>query len=152
MKWKAKEALFQGRGTQPSTLTYTETVEDSRAKTVYPAKNRTTLQGLFFLLTPNQTSGHLASVVCGHSGPVSMYGMNWVTYSFMHARHVSMQGTPWAMRQRKLGSHTPPCHNHIVQCFSCCTAAQTSSVPHLVVADCALALDAVGGGGGGGNS
>ena len=31
-------------------------------------------------------------------------------------------------------------HNHIVQCFSCCTAAQTSSVPHQVVADCALAL------------
>ena len=31
-------------------------------------------------------------------------------------------------------------HNHIVQCFSCCTAAQTSSVPHHVVADCALAL------------
>ena len=31
-------------------------------------------------------------------------------------------------------------HNHIVQCFSCCTVAQTSSVPHQVVADCALAL------------
>ena len=31
-------------------------------------------------------------------------------------------------------------HNHIVQCFSCCTAAQTSSVPHQVVADCSLAL------------
>ena len=31
-------------------------------------------------------------------------------------------------------------HNHIVQCFSCCTAAQTSSVPHQVVAECALAL------------
>ena len=31
-------------------------------------------------------------------------------------------------------------HNHIVQCFSRCTAAQTSSVPHQVVADCALAL------------
>ena len=30
-------------------------------------------------------------------------------------------------------------HNHIVRCFSCCTAAQTSSVPHKVVADCALA-------------
>ena len=30
-------------------------------------------------------------------------------------------------------------HNHIVQCFSCCTAAQTSCVPHQVVADCALA-------------
>ena len=30
-------------------------------------------------------------------------------------------------------------HNHIVQCFSCYTAAQTSSVPHQVVADCALA-------------
>ena len=31
-------------------------------------------------------------------------------------------------------------HNHIVQCFSRCTAAQTSSVPHQVVSDCALAL------------
>ena len=31
-------------------------------------------------------------------------------------------------------------HHHIVQCFACCTAAQTSSVPHQVVADCALAL------------
>ena len=31
-------------------------------------------------------------------------------------------------------------HNHIVQCFSCCTTAQTSYVPHQVVADCALAL------------
>ena len=33
-----------------------------------------------------------------------------------------------AMRQRKLGSHTPPCHRRmvittIVQCFACCTAA-----------------------------
>ena len=28
-------------------------------------------------------------------------------------------------------------HNHIVQCISRCTAAQTSSVPHQVVADCA---------------
>ena len=50
-----------------------------------------------------------------------------------------------AMRQWILGSHTPPCqeahgHNHIVQCFSRCTAAQTSSVPHQVVADCTLAL------------
>ena len=31
-------------------------------------------------------------------------------------------------------------HHHIVQCFACCTAVQTSSVPHQVVADCALAL------------
>ena len=31
-------------------------------------------------------------------------------------------------------------HNHIVQCFSRCTAAQAVSVPHQVVADCALAL------------
>ena len=31
-------------------------------------------------------------------------------------------------------------HNHIVQCVSCCTAAQTSSIPHQVVADCTLAL------------
>ena len=31
-------------------------------------------------------------------------------------------------------------HNHIVQCFPRCTAAQTGSVPHQVVDDCALAL------------
>ena len=30
--------------------------------------------------------------------------------------------------------------NHIVQCFSRCTATQTISVPHQVVVDCALAL------------
>ena len=50
-----------------------------------------------------------------------------------------------AMRQQKLGSHTPPCHRRMVittlfSVFSCCTAAQTSSVPHQVVADCALTL------------
>ena len=31
-------------------------------------------------------------------------------------------------------------HNHIIQCFPRCTAAQTSSVPPQVIADCALAL------------
>ena len=31
-------------------------------------------------------------------------------------------------------------HNHIVQCFPRCTAAQISSVPLQVAADCALAL------------
>ena len=38
------------------------------------------------------SSGHLASGVRGHSGLESMYSMNWVTYSFMWVRHVSMQG------------------------------------------------------------
>ena len=50
-----------------------------------------------------------------------------------------------AMRQRILGSHTPPCHRRMVitTLFSLvprCTAAQTSSVPLEVAADCALAL------------
>ena len=31
-------------------------------------------------------------------------------------------------------------HHHIVQCFPCCTAAQTSSEPLQVAVDCALAL------------
>ena len=35
----------------------------------------------------------MASGVRGHLGPESMYNMNWVTYSFMRGRHVSMQGT-----------------------------------------------------------
>ena len=44
-----------------------------------------------------------------------------------------------------LGSHTPPCHKRMVittlfSVFSRRTAAQTSFVPHQVVADCALAL------------
>ena len=47
----------------------------------------------FFVADTRLSSGHLASGVRGHSGPVSMYSMNWVTYSFMWARHVSMQGT-----------------------------------------------------------
>ena len=56
-----------------------------------------------------------------------------------------LSGCAGAMRQRKLGSHTPPCHRRMVittlfSVFSCCTAAQTSSVPHQVVVDCALAL------------
>ena len=49
------------------------------------------------------------------------------------------------MRQRILGSHTPPCHRRMVittqfSVLPCCTAAQTSSVPLQVAADCALAL------------
>ena len=52
---------------------------------------------------------------------------------------------PGAMRQRILGSHTPPCHRRMVittqfSVVPCCTAAQTSSVPLQVAADCALAL------------
>ena len=43
---------------------------------------------LFFVADTRLSSGHLASGVRGHSGPVSMYSMNWVTYSFMRARHV----------------------------------------------------------------
>ena len=43
-----------------------------------------------------------------------------------------------AMRQRILGSHTPPCHRRMVittqfNVLPCCIAAQTSSVPHQVV-------------------
>ena len=62
------------------------------------------------------------------------------------------------MRQRILGSHTPPCHRRMVittqfGVLLCCTAAQTSSVPLQVVDDCALALaictSGSGGGGGG---
>ena len=50
-----------------------------------------------------------------------------------------------AMRERILGSHTPPCHRRMVfttlfSVLPCCTAAQASSVPLQVVADCALAL------------
>ena len=50
------------------------------------------------------------------------------------------------MRQRKLGSHMPPCHRRMVitTLFSVLLAAlqrrSTSSIPHKVVADCALAL------------
>ena len=47
----------------------------------------------FFFADTTLSSGYLASGVRGHSGLVSMYSMNWVTYSFMRARHVSMQGT-----------------------------------------------------------
>ena len=47
----------------------------------------------FFVADTALSSGHLASGVHGHSGLESMYSMNWVTYSFMRARHVSMQGT-----------------------------------------------------------
>ena len=50
-----------------------------------------------------------------------------------------------AMRQRILGSHTPPCHRRMVittqfSVLPCCTAAQASSVPPQVAFDCALAL------------
>ena len=49
------------------------------------------------------------------------------------------------MRQRILGSHTPPCHKRMVittqfSVLPCCTAAQTSSVPLQVAFVCALAL------------
>ena len=49
------------------------------------------------------------------------------------------------MRQRILGSHTPPCHRRMVittqfNVLPCCTAAQTSSVPLQVAFDCALAI------------
>ena len=52
---------------------------------------------------------------------------------------------PLAMRQRILGSHTPPCHRRMVittqfSVLPCCTAAQTSSVPLQVAFDGALAL------------
>ena len=52
------------------------------------------------------------------------------------------------MRQRILGSHTPPCHRRMVittqfSVLPCCTAAQTSSVPLQVAFE---------GGGGGGHS
>ena len=51
----------------------------------------------------------------------------------------------WAMRQRILCSHTPPCHRRkvITTLFSAFLAAlqlQTSSLPPQVVADCTLAL------------
>ena len=49
----------------------------------------------FFVANTRLSSGHLASGVGGHSGPVSMYSMNGVTYSFMRVRHVSMPGTLW---------------------------------------------------------
>ena len=49
------------------------------------------------------------------------------------------------MRQQILGSHTPLCHRRMVittqfSVLPCCTAAQTSSIPHQVAFDCALAL------------
>ena len=49
------------------------------------------------------------------------------------------------MRQRILGSYTPPCHRRMVittqfNVLPCCTAAQTSSVPLQVAFDCALAV------------
>ena len=53
------------------------------------------------------------------------------------------------MRQRILGSHTPPCHRRMVirtQCnvLPCCTAAQTISIPLQVAFDCALAINTSG--------
>ena len=50
-----------------------------------------------------------------------------------------------AMRQRILGSHTPPCHGRMVittqfNVLPCCTAALTASVPLQVAFDCALAI------------
>ena len=54
-----------------------------------------------------------------------------------------------AMRQRILGSHTPPCHRRMVittqfNVLPCCTAAQTSSVPLQVAFECALTVWASG--------
>ena len=51
-----------------------------------------------------------------------------------------------AMRQRILGSHTPPCHRRMVittqfNVLPCCTATQTSSVPLQVAFDCALTIN-----------
>ena len=48
------------------------------------------------------------------------------------------------MRQRILGSHTPPCHRRMVitpqfNVSPRCTAALLGSVPLQVVSDCALA-------------
>ena len=51
------------------------------------------LFSFFFVADTRLSAGHLASGVRGHSGPESRCSMNWVTYSFMRARHVSMQGT-----------------------------------------------------------
>ena len=53
------------------------------------------------------------------------------------------------MRQRILGSHTPPCHRRMVittqfNVLPCCTAAQTSLVPLRVAFECALAVWASG--------
>ena len=58
------------------------------------------------------------------------------------------------MRQRILGSHTPPCHRRMVitthfNVLPCCTAAQTSPVPLQVAFDCASAISTSGWGGGG---
>ena len=60
------------------------------------------------------------------------------------ASHSATMGS-WAMRQRILGSHTPPCHRRMVittqfSVMPCRTAAQTSSVPLQVAFDGALAL------------
>ena len=51
--------------------------------------------GSFFFADTRLSLGHPAYGVHGHSGPESMYSMNWVAYSFMRARHVSMLGTLW---------------------------------------------------------
>ena len=58
-----------------------------------------------------------------------MYTMNWETYSFMRTRHVSVLGTLWGGHEAtETGLAYAPVsqahgHNHIVQCFACCTAA-----------------------------
>ena len=68
-----------------------------------------------FVADTRLSSHHSAYSVRGHSALESMHTMNWVTYSFMRVRHVSVLGTLWgAMRQRKLGSHTPPCHGRMI--------------------------------------
>ena len=53
------------------------------------------VQGIFFVADTRLSSGHPAYGVRGHSGPESTYSMNWVTYTFMRARHVSVLGTLW---------------------------------------------------------
>ena len=59
--------------------------------------------------------------------------------------HIYIPLSASAMRQRILGSHTPPSHKRMVittqfSVLPCCTAAQTSSVPLQVAFDGALAL------------
>ena len=101
----------------------------------------------FFLVADTKlSSGQPAYGVRGDPGPEYMYNMNWETCSFMRVRHVAMHGTlSGGHEATETGLAYAPVsqahgHNHIVQCVSCCTAAQTSSVPHHVVVDCALAL------------
>ena len=71
----------------------------------------------------------------------------WKKFSYPRGGSFSYNILPTpvvAMRQRILGSHTPPCHRRMVittqfSVLPCCTTAQTSSVPPQVAFDCALA-------------